>query len=787
MIENKTLKTLEYDKIMKIVSDYAVLDYTKEILTSYAPQSDYLACKILLDKTKEADLLLYKYGVSGVEYFEVILDEFERARKGATLSMSELLKIAKLLRASRITATSILDLNAEDIVELTEIATRIFYDFNLENSIFTKIVNENTISDNASDKLFEIRKSIRLTNEKIREKLLSYMRQGANKYLQDNVVSVRNGRYVVPVKSEHLKSVKGFIHDRSISGNTFFVEPQEILDLNNELRTLTINEKIEIEKILAELTESVALVANALEENIVYITDIDLSYAKAEYAYSIKAVCPKINKNAYTNIIKGRHPLISKDKVVPISIELGKDYNYILISGPNTGGKTVTLKLIGLFTLLASSGFFLPAVEGTEISIYNDVFVDVGDEQSIEQNLSTFSSHLTNIIDIVNNASSNSLVLIDELGAGTDPEEGSALAKAITIELLNKNSYGIITTHYSSLKEFALTSDKIINASMDFDSNTFAPLYKIRIGSPGLSNAIEIAKRLGLSDSLVELAKSNLSKEKQSFENILLKAEKVREEAENSKKEIEELKQKQIDLYNELNSEKLKFDKEKEKFFAKAHVEARKLVNEKLYTAETLLQEMKDIFDKEEYMQGDLVKMSTLKNKLEDERYNLEDTTKSVSIYDSVDVSKLKIGDKVFVQSLNNVGEVLEVNEKKKCVWVQVGSLRLNAKINDLSFVSNSTKPKTVVTLKRGNEIQAVQTEVNVIGLDAIEALKEVELFLDKAVTNNLEVVRIVHGKGLKILSNAIHNYLKAQKFVESYRFGKYGEGEHGVTIVKLK
>lgn len=787
MIKNKTLLTLEYDKIMKIVSDFAVLDYTKEILSSYAPKSDYLSCKILLDKTKEADILLYKYGVKGVEYFEKINDEFDRARKGATLSMGELLLIAKLLRSSRITATSILDLNAEEIVELNKNASRIFYDFNLENSIFSKIINETTIADNASEKLFEIRKSIRLINEKIREKLSSYMRQGANKYLQDNIVSVRAGRYVVPVKSEHLKSVKGFIHDRSISGNTFFVEPQEILDLNNELRTQTINEKIEIEKILADLTKAVSVVSKSLEENLVYITDIDLSYAKAEYAYSIKAICPKINKNSYTNIIKGRHPLINKDKVVPISIELGKNYNYILISGPNTGGKTVTLKLVGLFTLLASSGFFLPCVEGTEISIFNDVFVDVGDEQSIEQNLSTFSSHIKNIIDIVNNASSNSLILIDELGAGTDPEEGSALAKAITVELLNKNSYGIITTHYSSLKEFALTNDKIVNASMDFDSNTFAPLYKIRIGSPGLSNAIEIAKRLGLSDKLVEMAKGNLSNEKQSFENILLKAEKVREEAENSKKEIEELKANQIKLFNELQAEKLKFDKDKEKFFAKAHVEARKIVNEKLYTAENLLQEMKDIFDKEEYRQGDLVKMSTLKNKLENERYNLEDTEKTVSIYEDVDISKLKVGDKVYVKSLNNLGEVLEINQNKKSVWVQVGSLRINAKLTDLSFVSNSNKPKTIVTLKRGSEVQAVQTEINVIGLDALSALKEVELFLDKAVTNNLEVVRIVHGKGLKILSNAIHNYLKAQKFVESYRFGKYGEGEHGVTIVKLK
>ena len=787
MINEKTILSLEYDKILKTISDFAVLNNTKNVLSEYRPQTDYLTCKLLLDKTKEADLLLYKYGISTIEYFDDIIDEFERAKKGATLSMGELLKVAKLLKSSRIASTSILDLNAPEIIELSRDATSIFYDYNLENSIFTKIVNETTIADNATEKLFEIRKTIRLLNERIRERLLSYMRQGANKYLQDNVVSVRNGRYVVPVKSEHLKNVKGFIHDRSISGSTFFVEPQEVLELNNELRTQTLNEKIEIEKILKDLTDAVAVVVQPLEENLVYLTEIDLTYAKAQYAYKIKAICPKINKNCYTNIINGKHPLIDKNKVVPISVELGKNYNYILISGPNTGGKTVTLKLIGLFTLLASSGIFIPASVGTEISVFSDVFVDVGDEQSIEQNLSTFSSHLKNIIEIVENASSNSLVLIDELGAGTDPDEGSALAKAITLELLNKNSYGVITTHYSSLKEFAMNSEKIVNASMDFDSQTYAPLYRIRIGSPGISNAIEIAKRLGLSEKLVESAKGNLTEEKRAFENILLQAEKVREEAEKSKAEIESLKQKQLDLYNELNAEKIKFDKEREKFLSKAHVEARKLVNEKLETAEDLLQAMKDIFDKEEYTKSDLVNMSTIKNKLENEKYNLDEKEKVISIYEDVDVKKLKVGDKVFLKSLNNQGEVLEVNQNKNTVWVQVGPVRINAKINDLSFISNHQKTKTVVTLKRSSVPEAVITEINVIGLDTIEALKEVELFLDKAVTNNLEVVRIVHGKGFKILSTAIHKYLKSQKFVESYRFGKYGEGEHGVTIVKLK
>ncbi len=787
MIINKTLNSLEYDKIMNFVKKYAVLDYTKSFLSSCKPEDDFLTCKNLLDKTNEANILLYKYGVGQIEYFDEILDEFDRAKKGSVLTMGELLKIARLMRSSRIASSSIIDGNYQEIVKLLEIAKGIFYDYSLENSIITKIINENTIADNASDKLFEIRKSIRLTNEKIRERLASYMRNGANKYLQDNVVSVRNGRYVVPVKSEHLRSVKGFIHDKSITGNTFFVEPQEILELNNELKTLTLSESAEIEKILTDLTKEVALVADNLQENIVYLTDLDLSYAKAQYSYSIKGIYPKLNSNGYIKIINARHPLIDKNKVVPISVELGKDYRYILISGPNTGGKTVTLKLVGVFTLLAESGLYIPATEGTEISIFKEIFVDIGDEQSIEQNLSTFSSHVKNIIYIIENISNSSLVLIDELGAGTDPEEGSALAKAIAIELLNKNSYGIITTHFSSLKEFALTNDAIINASMDFDTTTFAPLYKIRLGAPGLSNAIEIAKRLGLSDSLVNLAKSNLTNEKREFEKILLQAERVREEAENTKKEINELKEKQVRLVNELNTEKEKFNKERERFLLKAKVEARKIVNEKVSVAEDLLQEMKDIFDKAEYTQADLVKMATFKNRLENEKYNLDEASNTISIYEEVDLNKLKVGDLVFVKTLNSNGEVLEINTKKQTVWVLVGSIRINVKKEDVSFVSKNKQQKTTISLNRNVEIQAVKTEINVIGLDQVEALKEVELFLDKAITSNLQEVRIVHGKGLKILSSAIHSYLKAQKFVESYRFGKYGEGEHGVTIVKLK
>ena len=789
MINNKTLECLEYDKVLKSITKYAVLSTSNQILSNYKPENDYLSAKFSLDKTKEAFLLYYDFSVSGVEYFDLISDELDRAKRGSILSLKEILNVSKLLRSSRIASTSILDVVSENLPILKGVAGSIFYDYNLENSINTKIINETTISDNASEKLYQIRQKIKIINEKIREKLASFMRSGANKFMQDNIVSIRSGRYVIPVKSEYITQVKGFIHDRSSSGSTFFVEPQEILDMNNELRAETLNEMAEIERILLEITENIGVIADSLSENIVYLTDIDIAFAKAQYAYHIKGVYPILNSNGIIDIIGGRHPLIDDKRVVPINVSFGKDYNYILITGPNTGGKTVSLKLIGLFTLMSMSGIFIPAKEGSKISVFSNVLVDIGDEQSIENNLSTFSSHIKNLIEIVDSANKKSLVLIDEIGAGTDPDEGSALAKSIIIELLNKGSFGVITTHYSMLKEFAYTDNRIINACMDFDSETFAPLYRIRIGEPGTSNAIEIANRLGLDTEIISRAKSYLSADKIAFEKVLKKAEQTRSEAEKQKQEIETLYIKQKELYDDLVKSKEKFSKERENFLLKAKIEARKIVNEKLESAEEMLFEMKEIFNKAEYNDSDLVKMATLKNMISNEKYILESEDNSPQIYQEIDINKLKVGDLIFVKSLNSKGEVLEINHNKNTVWAMVGSLRINCKKSDISFISknNSNKNEVAVKLKRNDSLEPVKTEINVIGFNSQDAIMEVEQFIDKAIINSLEEVRIVHGKGKKILSQAIHNLLKANKDVKSFRFGKYGEGEHGVTIVKLK
>ncbi|MBR5439532.1 MAG: endonuclease MutS2 [Clostridia bacterium] len=787
MISNKTLKQLEYDKILEKLNSFAVLDGTKNLIKELLPISSYAVVKHLLDKTQEGFCLLYNEGVGVVEYFTALLDEPERAMRGGVLNFQELLKCARLLRASRITKNSIVSATTNAPI-LKEIANKIYVENYLENSIFSKILSETQMADTASDKLYSIRQSIKEITEKIRIKLNDYMRKDANKFMQDNVVSKRFDRYVIPVKSEYVTKVKGLIHDRSQSGNTFFIEPQEILDLNNELRNAVISENQEIERILQELSSAIGLISNRLYENETYLCDIDLTFCKAQYAYQTKSIYPNLNSNGIINIKTGRHPLIDAKKAVPVSVSVGENYNYVLISGPNTGGKTVTLKLVGLLTLMAMTGLFVPCEEESSLSTFDSVCADIGDEQSIEQNLSTFSSHLKNIIDILQIANKNSLVLIDELGAGTDPDEGSAIALAVLTALLNKDSIGLVTTHFNSLKEFAYSNSKVLNASMDFDSSTFAPLYKLRTGLAGTSNAIEIAVRLGLNKEIANLATSFLTSEKISFNNMLKEAEIVKERAEKEASEIKSLKEEQVKLLNKLNLEKDKFYKEKEKFLLKAKIEAKKAFSSKLEEAEDMLLEMKDIFNKDEYVNSDLVKMATLKNKISSLQFNLDEQNSSLNNYHAVDFKNLKVGASVFVKSLESVGEVLEINQNKGFAWVMVGNMKTKCKAEDILLV-NGNKPVNSgvkVSVKRSLNTE-VKTELNVIGLNVDEALLKVENFLDSAVVSNLNEVRIVHGKGLNILSSAIHNYLKGVKYVDAYRFGKYGEGEHGVTIVTFK
>ncbi len=789
MIDKRVLNVLEYDKILNFCSENAVLDVSKRAIRALTPVSDVDEAEFSLKKTTEAYKLLYTYGVSGIPFFDDLSDELERSARGSTLSCAELLRVARLLTSSRIVYDSIASVTDEQIVALRVISESIFSDKYLECEIKEKILSEDTVSDNASEKLASIRRRIKRLNEQIREKLAYYVRS-QSKYLQDGIITMRGERYVIPVKSEFKGQVKGLIHDQSASGSTIFVEPVDVLEMNNELKTATIEEKLEIEKILSELTKKVGLIADRLKNNVDCLSELDAVYAKAIYAYKTNGKPPKLNSNGYLNIIGGKHPLIDEKKVVPISLTLGSKYHYLLITGPNTGGKTVTMKLAGLFSLMAASGFYLPSEEECNISVFDKIFCDIGDEQSIEQSLSTFSSHMKNVIDVTERVDEKSLVLIDEIGAGTDPEEGSALATAILTHLVERGSFGIITTHYSALKEYAFSDKRIMNASMDFDEQTFAPLYRLNIGIAGSSNAIKIATRLGLSRELVRSATERLSENKISFENVISEAQKARKSAELQIQEYEAInKEKKLEL-DALLCERAKFDKEREKFFLNAKIESRRIINESLEDADDYLRQIKEIFDKDEISGGDIIKARTLRNKLEEQKYKLEAESEVNFSDKQIDFAKIKVGDRVFVNSMKANGIVVVVNRKKQVCEVNVGELRAQISFSELyephKGDKKKNKPQISVRIDRSN-FSAAEMQINVIGKNTDEALLETENFIDRAIVNNLTEIKIIHGVGLKILSTAIHDYLRKNPHVAEFRFGKYGEGEHGVTFVTLK
>jgi len=791
MITKKVLNSLEYKKVLEKVSGFAVLAATKHRLLNAVPAEEFEDAALLLDITKEADRLLYTHAVSGVDFFDEITDELDRAAKGAMLSCAELLRAMRLMQSSRITRKSVTSVEDESIVYLRRTAETLYCDGYLENSIREKIVSDEAVSDNASETLYQLRRKIKKINDQIREKLASYVRGGKMKYLQENIITMRGDRYVIPVKSEYKNQIKGLVHDQSATGATVFIEPEAVLELNNELKTATIEEALEVERILRDLSHSVGMIATQLKGNIDLLCDIDMAFSKAEYAYKTRSVMPILNNRGYVLIKKGRHPLIDSEKVVPLDVEFGKDYRFLLITGPNTGGKTVTLKLVGLFSLMAASGIFVPATDGTCVAFFKDIFADIGDEQSIEQSLSTFSSHMRNIVNITEKAGPDSLILLDEIGAGTDPDEGSALAQAVIERLIERGSYGIITTHYSRLKEFAYSCDSIMNASMDFDSDTFAPLYRVIIGMPGSSNAIEISKRLGLDMSIAENAYSLLSDNKVSFENVLRQAEKSRQDAESVRDEYYRVKREADEEAERLRIDRAKFEADKQRFLLNAKAEARRIVNERSDIADELIEEIKEILKKENLDSGDLIRARTLKNKIDDAKYDVEEEAEITGTSKPVDINTLKVGDTVFVQSTGGVATVQRISLKKKEAEVMAGSVRLTVKISGLYSVNQpkqtKSKPKASVSIIRDSTPAAVKTEINVIGQNVDEALINVEQFIDSCLLHNVEECRIVHGKGLNILAKAIQGYLKKHSRVKEFRFGVYGEGEKGVTIAKLK
>lgn len=791
-MDQRTIEKLELNKILKAAASFAVLPETKERLAGTFPETELKEARYFLDLTSEADLLLFRYGTGRIEAYEGVADSPERAAKGASLSCGELLAVAALLRSARVAYNGVRSVADENIVHMREIADRLYFDETLERDIGDKILSEEEISDFASSELYNIRTSIRRLNERIRNKLSEYLGGAGAKYLQEGIVTMRDNRYVLPVRAEYKSQVRGFVHDRSASGATFFIEPEEVLEMNNELRELAAAEKEEIERILAALSRRVGAMAAQLREDTERLSEMDAAYAKAEYSYKNKCVRPAINDRGVIAIEKGRHPLLDAKTAVPVSVSLGRDYRFLLVSGPNTGGKTVTLKMCGLFCLMACCGLFIPAAAGSEVAVFEKVFCDIGDAQSIEENLSTFSSHIKNVISITEGADEKSLVLIDELGGGTDPDEGQAIAKAVLSYLLKKGCRGIVTTHYTSLKEFAYAQDGIENASMEFDMTTLQPLYKISLGIPGSSNAIAISRRLGLSEEILQGAVANLSEGAQKFENIIRTAEQSRIEADEAKKQAEVIRAEWEKKLAEVNAEREKLRREREKLYLSAKVESRRIVNERAEEAGELLEEIERIAQKSEVSEADLIRARTLKNKIADRAYGLEFEKDEPERRIPADINALKAGDRVFVGAMESEGEVISVNIRKKEAEVLVGSLRLNVKAGDL-FRSvgkkKAEKPKNRVQVVRNisSNTGAVQTEINLLGMTVSEAIEEADAFIDRAVLSGLEEVKLVHGIGTGKLREGLREHLRKHKNVAEFRSGKYGEGEAGVTIVKLK
>ena len=786
MISEKTIYSLEFNKIREILKGFAVSQSGKKSILSMMPAEGISTVNILLDEVYQADKILYEYAESPDFSFDDIKEVIDKADKNITLTMSELLKVARVMKISRLASESIGKINSTEIELIKDYANMLFADILLENDIYKSILGENEMADNASAELKRIRDAITKLNITIKNKLNMFVTSPTySKYLQDSIVTIRNNRFVIPVKSEFKNNIQGLIHDQSSSGKAVFVEPFQIVQLNNEIATLRISESLEIERILKAFTIRVGGEADNIRQNFNVLTDLDVIFAKALYAHSLKAERPVINNDGIIVIKNGRHPLIDKDKVVPITLAIEQGKKVFMVTGPNTGGKTVTLKLIGLFSIMAMCGIYPPCEYGSKIAIYNQIFSDIGDEQSIEQSLSTFSSHLVNIVDITNNADSNTLVLIDELGAGTDPIEGASLALAVTEKLVQSGATSVITTHYQQMKEYALTHDIVECASMDFDPITFAPTYKLLLGGTGSSNAIQIAQRLGLDKNIVARAKSLLSEDKVQFDAIILSAEKARRQANAEKAEIERLKMEIVKEHNLARQGREIVESERKKLNDTMRKEAKRILQDYLDEAEEALEQIKKIAQNP--TEQGLFEARKLNSKLNKLSYD-EESNEKIQEYDT---SPIKIGDSVYITSLDKTAIIVADDKRKAEYTVKIGLMTTSVKYGKVKkIIAKAQKPndtsKNVVINKPINNTQ-LPLECNVIGKRVDEALQIVEKYLDSAVLKGMHEVRIVHGKGSGALRNAIHDYFKTHPNIATFRLGQYGEGEWGVTIAELK
>ncbi|HIT26962.1 MAG TPA: endonuclease MutS2 [Candidatus Ornithoclostridium excrementipullorum] len=784
MISEKTLKALEFDKIKDRAATYAESPSGAAAVRAVVPHTDLSSALDALEYTKEAYSALYNVLVAPSLAFDDVTDILKALEKQAVLSPAELLKIAALLRCSAGFVSAAQRLPKDGYGKISSAAASLYQNGALREKIESSIIGENEIADGASARLGGIRREIRDVNARIRAKLNSYVTGENAKYLQDAIVTVRGGRYVLPVRSEHRMRVNGLVHDRSASGATLFIEPFAVLEMNNDLKALRADEQNEIEAILTALSFEASQCAEGLRGNADILTGADKAFALAKYARATRSTVPVLNDGGRTVIKRGRHALIDPEKVVPIDVRLGGEFDILLITGPNTGGKTVTLKLVGLTSLMAASGFFVPCAEESELSVYKGIYCDIGDEQSIEQSLSTFSSHMKNLINITESVDNESLVLLDELGAGTDPAEGSALAIAAIEYLRSKKCRCIITTHYGELKEYSYTHDGIENASMDFDPVTFEPVYRLMIGVSGSSNAIKIARSLGLDARIADRAEAMLGDEKRSFDHIVASAENSRREAERLREESAALKAESQKELEAARAEKKKAEEIREKLEARAAKHSRELLSDYIEQADELIAQIKKQVEK-----GDekaLFEARRLKKKLENS------SQRSGEEHAAPKPKRIggdpQVGDRVYVPVLKCEATVVSADKARDKYTVAAGIMRTEVRRKDIERLDAKapSAPKRRYTTP-DPAYEGCPGELNVIGLTVDEALAETDRYLDRAMMSGRSEVRIVHGKGSGALRSAIRKYLSSLSYIKGYRAAAYGEGDSGATVVELK
>ena len=791
-MNEKALKTLEYYKIIDMLEAFATSSIGKNKCRQLRPLDNLTEIETMQQETADALSRIYQKGSLSFSGVKDVRGSLKRLEVGSTLGIGELLAIRSLLEnASRAKAYSRRETENEHTDSLDNMFELIEPLSPLATEIGRCILSEDEISDDASTGLRQVRRSMKLTNDKIHTQLSSFVSGNSRTYLQDAVVTMRNGRYCIPVKAEYKSQVPGMIHDQSSTGSTIFVEPMTIVRLNNEMRELEIQEQKEIEMILSNLSQLAAENLDAIFDDVKLLSELDFIFARAQLAKSQNATEPRFNRDRIIDIKKARHPLIDKHKVVPIDIRIGETFDLLIVTGPNTGGKTVSLKTVGLLTLMGQSGLHIPAFDNSRLSVFREVYADIGDEQSIEQSLSTFSSHMTNVVSFLNHVDENSLVLFDELGAGTDPTEGAALAIAILSHLHNRGIRTMATTHYSELKVFALSTPGVENACCEFDVETLSPTYHLLIGIPGKSNAFAISEKLGLPDYIIQDAKTHLTEEDESFEDLLTDLEQSRKTIEKEREEVASYRREMERLKSELKNQQEKLDTQRDRIIREANARATDIVQEAKDFADETMKNFRK-FGKASISASEMEKeRERIRKQLsKTENKNRLEKKKPSKAYKASD---FHLGDSVKVLSMNLTGTVNSLPDAKGNLFVQMGILRSQVNISDLELIE---EPLTVTAkqmrrtssgkMKMGKSMH-VSPEINLLGKTVDEAVAELDKYLDDAYIAHLSPVRIVHGKGTGALRNGIHQYLRRQKHIKSFRLGAFGEGDAGVTIVEFK